>query len=116
MLAKLYFRSSFHAREEHNKSERAESEIAFKCDKEAVNLSNGLFSNRRASTSLLPSSTEVRQTSYGLPNGYSPSRRSVQSYVPPSNSSFKNNIDHSMTSALLEYPNKDMVRYSFLNI
>ena len=38
MLAKLYFRSSFHAREEHNKSERAESEIAVKCDKESTNL------------------------------------------------------------------------------
>ena len=104
------FRSSFHRQQHYRKSEESESEIAFKCDKETVDLSNGLFANRRASTSLLPSSTEVRLTSNKLPNGYSPSRRSVQSYRAPSQCSFKDQIDNCMDSTLLHFPTKQMVR------
>ena len=104
------FRSSYLRQQHYRKSEEAESEIAFKCDKETVNLSNGLFANRRASTSLLPSSTEVRLTSNKLPNGYSPSRRSVQSYRAPSQCSFKDQIDNCMDSTLLHFPTKEMVR------
>ena len=104
-----FLRSSFVERGKYHKSELEETETAPMCDKETVHLSNGLFSNRRASTSLLPSSTEVRQTNYGVPNGYSPSRRSVQSYRPPSQNSFKSHINHSMTNTFLEFPSKDLV-------
>ena len=104
------FRSSFHRQKHYHKSEESESEIAIKCDKETVNLNNGLFANRRASTSLLPSSTEVRLTSNKLPNAYSPSRRSVQSYRAPSQCSIKDQIDNCMESTLLHFPTKQIVR------